>query len=146
MRGRIPKEPELRHRPRRKSTEAILTVDSSRKVSRPALTATLIAVDKVHPAVHRWWRAVWRSPMAPRWIEVDIEGLYLIAALRNAFWWNPSAGIAAEIRHQEGRFGLDVISRRRLDWRIEGATNEPVNVPAPPPDGEDPRKALRVMK
>ena len=147
MRGRIPKDPNLRHRPHKVSTAAEMSVDSGEKVVRPPLTAAHIGADRVAAPVHRWWRVIWASPMASRWLPTDVEGLYVIAALRNAFAANASAGLAAEIRHQEGRYGLDVMSRRRLDWNIVPATAEPERpTEAPDSDQEDPRKLLRPVK
>ena len=106
--------------------------------------------EQVHPLTRAWWRVIWRSPMAARWLAADIEGLYLVAILRNQFFLTPTATVAAEIRQQETRFGLDVLSRRRLDWRI-GAPATP-EAPAaakesvPPADPVDPRSLLRAVK
>lgn len=148
MPGPKPKDPIVRARRNRVSTQAVLTAEKGEKTPRPALTAASIAAEKVHPNVHRWWRVIWRSPMAARWLESDAEVLFLVAALRNAFWAAPSATLAAEIRHQEARLGLDVISRRRLDWRIEGSPQEPGEAPAPEvdPNEPDPRAVLRLVE
>lgn len=89
--------------------------------------------------------------MAPRWLETDIEGLYLIARLRHDFWNGGGTTLAGEIRQQERRFGLDQAARNSLDWRIEGAPSEPVEPPQAPAmpvaqDEEDPRRILRAVK
>ena len=86
--------------------------------------------------------------MAPRWLESDVEVLYLTAALRNEFAKKPLTALAGEIRQQEARLGLDVMSRRRFDWRIEGpAAPQPTvqAVSVPVDDGPDPRHVLRVV-
>jgi hypothetical protein len=113
------------------------------------------------PAVRRWWRTIWRSPMAVRWLEADIEGLYLIAVLRQEFAKKPTTTTAAEIRQQETRYGLDVYARKRLDWRIAAPvpTNSPAENPnsaiignapgdtgpAPPEPDDDPRDVLEFV-
>lgn len=108
-------------------------------------------MDEIRPQVKRWWGVVWRSPMASQWIDADVEVLYLIAVLRNRFAAEPTPTLASEIRQQEARLGLDVMARRRLDWRIEAARSEAEpeeqRVSAPPPASEqdDPRAILRVV-
>jgi hypothetical protein len=88
--------------------------------------------------------------MAAEFLDVDIQGLYVLAALIDQFWNQGSTALAAEIRLQRQCFGLTPIDRRRLQWEVErveevadrrrrkprGAT-EPV---------ADPREALRAVK
>lgn len=147
MPGPKPKDPALRRRTNKPSTHEIL--DPAARAKAPPLTKEILGTDHIHPTVHRWWRVVWRSPMAPRWLESDVEVLYLTAALRNEFAKKPLTALAGEIRQQEARLGLDVMSRRRFDWRIEGpaAPQQPTAAAAPAPvdDGPDPRSVLRVV-
>jgi hypothetical protein len=149
----MPKEPELRSRRNKASTHETLDPLGGKTIKRPPLTAPLIGVKgRVHPQVHRWWSVIWRSPMAPRWLEADWEGLYMIARLRHDFWTDGSStSLAGEIRQQERRFGLDIAARRSLDWRIEGA--RPAQQPKEQPAGLierdesfDPRTVLRAVK
>lgn len=148
MPGQQPKDPALRVRRNKASTHDVL--DPNERVKKvPPLTKDVLGVEMIRPQVHRWWRVVWRSPMAPRWLEADVEVLYLIAALRNRFVGDPIPSLAAEIRQQEARLGLDVMARRRADWRIENSRTEPTEPTAPladmPVDEEDPRKVLRLV-
>lgn len=87
--------------------------------------------------------------MAPRWLATDIEGLYVIARLRHDFWTSGGTTLAAEIRQQERRFGLDQAARNSLDWRIENSRVEKEET-APavelPEEVEDPRALLRAVK
>lgn len=156
MPGPVPKEPGTRARRNKASTHDILGADDAKGLKAPPLTAKDIALEKgaVHPLVQRWWRTIWKEPMARRWMKSDFEGLYLIARLRHDFWSGTGAGrttLASEIRQQERRFGLDIPSRRSFDWRIESSPNEspePAEL-APVPlaaDDEDPRRVLRAVK
>lgn len=99
-------------------------------------------------AVKRWWRDVWTSPMAKEYTLADANGLFMLAVLRERFEVKPTAALAAEIRQQEARFGLDPISRRRLQWQIkrEASADSPAAVQARPLDGDDPRARLRAVK
>lgn len=150
MPGPRPKDPAVRARRNKASTHDIL--DPNERVTKaPSLTKDILGVELIRPQVHRWWRVVWRSPMAPRWLEADVEVLYLIATLRNKFVGDPTPTLASEIRQQEARLGLDVMSRRRADWRIENSRTEPADVSEVvvadvPDDAEDPRRLLRAVK
>lgn len=150
MRGRTPKDPDARQRRNKASTAAVLEAPDHRKLKVPTLTQQILG-SRVHASTRRWWNTIWRSPMAPRWLASDIEGLYLVAILRNEFFGKPTATVAAEIRQQEARFGLTPIDRRRLDWRIEGPRETPAapaeEAPAAAPvEDFDPRKVLRAVK
>lgn len=156
MPGPVPKEPGTRARRNKASTHDVLNADGAKGIKTPPLTAREIGLQKggVHPLVQRWWRTIWKEPMAARWLKSDVEGLYLIARLRHDFWSGTGAGLttlASEIRQQERRWGLDIPARRSLDWRIENAqaeSTEDVAAPAPaiPDEAEDPRKLLRAVK
>jgi hypothetical protein len=151
MKGRIPKDPDSRRRRNKASTAATLDPNEAANRKAPPLPRSLFPTE-LHKLTRRWWGVIWRSPMASRWLPSDVEGLYLVAILRNEFFWRPTANLAAEIRQQETRFGLDVLARRRLDWRIGGALLHE----ATPPEKElepvrfddafDPRAVLRAVK
>lgn len=158
---RLPKDPETRQRRNKAVTAATLPAPDSPELSKlkaPALTAQHLGIrGAVKPQVQRWWKEIWQSPMAPRWLKSDIEGLYLIALARHqvavyAADGKPVSSLLSEIRQQEARFGLDVMARRRLDWRIEGPRNpDPQPAPeterAPPaPESFDPRRVLRAVQ
>lgn len=105
-----------------------------------------------HPHVLDWWRAVWRSPMAPEFLDADMKGgLYLLADLYQVRWTasspNELINAAKEIRLQEVRFGLTPIDRRRLQWEV--ARGEQAEQRRPRRDDDkpstDPRSALRAI-
>lgn len=105
-----------------------------------------------HPLTRRWWRVVWQSPMAPLWLAADVERLYLVAALRDRFYREPTSAMAAEIRQQERPLGLTPEDRKRLDWRIQHAPAASGQQPAASEDeeptpaaGPDPRDVLRLV-
>src|SRR5687768_12925263 len=114
---RLPKDPDQRQRRNKASTAADLPAPAGaplRKV--PPLTMTLLGLRRgqgpIRGAVVRWWNRAWRSPMASRWLETDIEVLVLAAQLHHQLQvfleeGKSVASIAAEIRQQEGRIGLD---------------------------------------
>src|SRR5689334_6546215 len=141
-RGQQPKDHETRRRRNKVATEAVLTTTDAR-IKVPTLTQQILG-SRVHASTKRWWSVIWKSPMAPRWLEADIEGLYLVAILRNEFFVKPTSTLAGEIRQQEARFGLTPVDRKRLDWRIEGPRQPDQPLPAAPPpiedESEDPRR------
>lgn len=146
MSGPAPKDPALRARRNKASTRAEL--DPSTRVKAPPLRPSMFAPAKVHPQLRRWWRVIWQSPMAPRWLEADIERLYLVALLRNDFYHERKAATAAEIRLQERDLGLTPLDRRRLEWSIAGPSQkpEPRLLDAPVEEEVDPRMVLRAVK
>jgi hypothetical protein len=159
---RIPKDPEHRQRRNKASTAAtLLEPGESKKAAKiPPLNATVLGLKRgqggVRPQVMKWWREAWSSPMASRWIATDVQVLYLCAQLhqqKQMFFEEGKAitTLAAEIARQEGRIGMDVMSRRRLDWRIEGprqpdAQPAPEPVAPPAPESFDPRRVLRAVQ
>lgn len=163
MPGPKPKDPEVRQRRNKASTAATLPApgESKKGAKVPPLNATILGLKRgqggVRPQVVKWWHEAWSSPMATRWIATDVQVLYLCAQLhqqKQMFFeeGRPITTLAAEIARQEGRIGLDVMSRRRLDWRIEGPrqpdpqpASEPEAARPPAPEGADPRRLLRAV-
>lgn len=94
-----------------------------------------------------WWREIWRSPMAPKFFVSDRHGLYVLAELRDRFWYAPSVQLAGEIRLWEARFGLAPIDRWKLQWGVveapPAARAHPLAHDAPT---EDPRRVLSMVK
>ena len=98
-----------------------------------------------------WWADIWRSPMAPEFLQSDIHGLYILAELVDLFWTEPSTALAMEIRLQRQCFGLTPIDRRRLQWEVqkveEKSERRNANPPAPTKrrvEG-DPRAVLHLV-
>ena len=146
MPGPLPKDPILRQRRNRTSTRAVLPAERRERKRAPQLPRN----QDWHKLTRAWWRDVWRSPMASEYLQVDLHGLYMLAALLDRFWQAPSTALAAEIRQQRQCFGLTPIDRRRLQWEVERA--EAVSRKPHRPtdqvdnDVEDPRRTFRLVK
>jgi len=101
-----------------------------------------------HHLTKAWWGRVWASPMAPEYIESDIDALYVLASLRDQFWrtGGTDSKLAAEVRLQEARFGATPLDRRRLEWEMERDRDEakqPEQLPIPM---ADPRANMRLVR
>lgn len=155
MPGPPPKNPAIRQRRNKSSTRSVLTDDPARKRPVPSLHKRLDGegiLIEWHDMTRRWWRSVWRSPMADEYLDADTQGLYRLAELVDKFWHEPSAGMAAEIRLQQQSFGLTPLDRRRLEWTVEQAEGakdrgkkreQPAGQPTTP--AGDPRRLLSVV-
>lgn len=147
--GPPPKSPAIRQRQNKDLTAA--TLETAEPITKmPALPKGY----EWHPMTRRWWRAIWRSPMAPAFIETDVYALYRIAQLVNLAHWCPGdTKLEAEIRQQEARFGLTPIDRRRLQWEVRRRSlDDAENTAAAPTRDvqaqpfEDPRRKLRAVQ
>jgi hypothetical protein len=123
--GRLPKHPSVRQRTNKVSTRATLRVLTPAEIEAKEIPALPKLYDKDgseklwSDRTLDWWVTIWLSPMAPEFHDSDTEGLYRLAALVEAFWRRPSKELNAEIRLYETQFGLNPLSRRRLEWQIE---------------------------
>lgn len=155
MSGPPPKPDAIRQRRNKSGLEAELHDDDPIPAGKvPQLAKRRDELGMLIPwsaEIRKWWRDVWRSPMAREWTKADIHGLRMIAELRERYSVKPSAALASEIRLQEARFGLDPISRRRLQWtvnrdddRARGREQTPPQLPEA--TGDDPRARLRAVK
>jgi hypothetical protein len=162
MPGPPPKDPSIRSR-RNKATGAGVLEDNRQKARVPPLPRRRAAdgtpLDRKdpadwHPMARAWWRDVWRSPMAARFTRPDYHGLRHLAALVDQYERTPTIQLAAEIRQQGQRWGLDSLARWRLQWEVVGdavptsKARPAAPSPAAPPSapGEDPRAILRAVK
>jgi hypothetical protein len=59
--------------------------------------------------------------MASQWLETDEDALGRLALLWDQFYNKPGAGMMAEIRLQEQRFGFSPLDRSRLQWEVSRA-------------------------
>ncbi|WP_432050299.1 hypothetical protein [Verrucosispora sp. NA02020] len=100
---------------RRNKTATRATLTAEHSVKAPDLPES----HEWHPMTVSWWHDIWASPMAPEYDSSDVHGLFILAALVDEFWLNPSKDLAGEIRLQRQCFGLSPIDRRRLQWEIE---------------------------
>lgn len=155
MPGPAPKPSSLRQRRNKTTTKASLpsTADAA-EFEVPDLPGCPDE-EGWHQYVIEWWEAVWRSPMAAELLDADQRGgLIVLARLYQDFHTATSRTArkeaATEIRLQEARYGLDPISRRRLQWEVargEEAEKKRRSGRAPKrdeSDGEDPRSVLKV--
>lgn len=142
------KDPSVRARRNKTAGAATLAADSALpKRERPELPAGR----NWHPLTVEWWADLWASPMAGEYHASDRHALFILAALVDAFWTEPTQALAAEIRLQRQAFGLTPYDRRRLEWTIEsadeakdrGRQRRARQSPAAPAD--DPRMALRAV-
>lgn len=113
----LPKHPSTRARRNKVAGARTLTAAPDAVVPELPVAAGL----DWHPMTEAWWRDIWRSPMAPEYEQSDIHGLYVLAVLVNAYWFEPSQSLAGEIRLQRQCFGLTPVDRRRLQWEIDRA-------------------------
>lgn len=149
MPGPPPKDPTIRQRRNRASTASTLDPGAIPKRA-PALPTR--KKPGWHVLVRAWWKDLWRSPMAAKFLQVELHGLYILADLRDRYW-RGEVELASEIRLQEARFGLDQLARWRLQWEIhenpktapKAETAAPVP-PPPPAPAQDPRRLLSMVK
>jgi len=139
------KDPSVRRRTNKASTAA--TLEDGRTVIRPELPER---EDSWHPLTASWWDDLWSSPMAAEYHSSDKHALFILAALVDSFWREPTQSLAAEIRLQRQAFGLTPYDRRRLEWTIEtaeeskdrGSARRERKASAQPKAKDDPRLAL----
>ena len=65
----------------------------------------------------RWWRKIWRSPMATQWNEGDVPALKELAMLRERLM-DGKISVAAEVRLRSDLFGLTPAGRQARRWMI----------------------------
>ena len=142
------KSPDLRQRRNKTSTKADLVTAETPRRRAPSLPKRGDGEKNWHPTTRSWWRELWRSPQAEQFLRVDVGGLFVLARLIDSFWDNPTPSLGAEIRQQSRAFGLDPISRVRLQWSVKrGAPATPREVaPKAEAAAEDPRAVLRMVK
>lgn len=81
-----------------------------------------------NPAVVRWWRDIWSSPMSSEFVNSDIHGLYIGCYLLHEAL-NPEYKLAdrlASLKSFEAtlkNYGLTPSARETLRWQIAQGTN-----------------------
>lgn len=116
MPGPAPKDPSVRARRNKSSTRSSLAGQARETPALPELDGV-----QWHPMTLMWWADVWSSPMSSEYLTADRHGLFRLAMLVEEFWRHPLKEIAAEIRLQEKRYGLNPLDRRALEWSVESA-------------------------
>lgn len=101
-----------------------------------------------------YWSRLWESEMTPEWLESDYDNVVICAELYNDFVIAETAkdrkDAAGELRLQRKMLGLDPLSRRSLEWTIEGAeaakdrgkSRRTAQSAPQPAAGDDPRLTL----
>lgn len=116
----FPKDPSVRARRNKSSSNAILRIVAGRKVP------DLPEGTDWHPRAVEWWTKAWQSPMVQEWTASDEELLVVCLAARHAYWKSfdeddrrglPS--LLNTIVSTEKNLGLSPMSRRSLQWQIE---------------------------
>jgi len=105
-----------------------------------------------------YWERMWISEMSEEWLDSDYENVRICASLYNDFVTAESATgrkeAAGELRLQRKMLGLDPLSRRSLEWTIEGAEaakdrgqhRRRTNTQSKQPDADaDPRRVLEIV-
>jgi hypothetical protein len=150
MPGPLPKDPAVRQRTNRASSNAKL--EATERLGRLPNLPRRADGERWHRLTVAFWRDVQRSPMAAEYLQADLHGLYVLAELVERFWRAETStakvSLAAEIRQQRQGFGLTPIDRRRLQWevqRVEHAVKG--NPPAPSRERVlgDPRAVLHAV-
>jgi len=145
------KDQSVRRRRNQASTRAVLIADHD--VEAPPLPGGF----DWHAMTKRWWEALWRSPMAPEYADMDAHGLYRVAMLMNDFWLAQTPKERAELQVRlekaDAEFGTSPLARRRLEWQVQttedaqrkGRRNRAADddaPAAPPAPAGDPRLRL----
>lgn len=143
------KDPAIRQRRNKKPTAATMEAETVlASGDAPPLPKRGADADPWHPQTVAFWADVWASPMAKRYLQVDLHGLFVLAELTDQFWHKPSAYLSSEMRARAVAYGLTPLDRNRLDWKIE-APKKPEEEQKPAAEvkareGFDPRKVLEM--
>src|SRR6185503_3451547 len=101
--GPDPKDPEVRARRNRVSTAGVIEAPPAKM---PALgryrprrfpEATEEGLVQWHPETRRWWKTIWASPIAGRWIDAHAIGLRSLARLVDDFWRAGTPDLAKQL-------------------------------------------------
>ncbi len=150
--GPAPKPSNIRQRRNKKATATTLQApEDNTNTEYPELLSTYDD-HQWHPLTLVWWRHIWESPMAPEYLQTDIDGLNRLAFLVDSYYKKPDVEAMREIRLQEARFGLSPVDRSRLQWEVqkgeEAERKRKTGQPRPLEEGggSDPRAKLGVVK
>jgi hypothetical protein len=148
----LPKPPALRRR-RNRVLGAVVLPAEGRQGPIPRLPTRKTSEGETrpwHPRTRRWWRDVWRSPMATQYDALAVYDLLALAELMDQFWREPTARLAAEISRCGQGYGLTPADRARLHWTIEPSGIPPERQPPRPAERlarrDDPRAMLQFVE
>lgn len=141
-RGPAPKPSHLRQRVNKKAGATVLEARPDAVI--PELGARPDG-RPWHELTEKAWREFFESPMASEWIQTDITGLEMLAALYDGFYKTGDLEYLKEIRLQRPNFGLTPLDRTRLQWEIARTSEAERKQQSPQKrPTSDPRKVLRM--
>jgi hypothetical protein len=147
----MPTDPAQRQRRNRASTAGVVAAAPAREGKRlPPLGRTRpdATAGPWHPETRRWWRTIWSSAIADRWVDAHVPGLRALARLVDDYWRSSSPAEAkqlhAEIRMASREFGLSPMAARSMGWEFRRPKLDEGTVRSPLPPGADPRKVLTL--
>jgi hypothetical protein len=145
MPGPLPSDPQLRQRRNRVSTAGVIDAAPARK---PSLGRKRPDGLDWHRETLRWWRTIWASAIAERWVDAHVGGLRAMARLFDDFWkaTTPAEAkqIHAEFRQAAREFGLTPFAARSMGWEFRRPQASGPEPASPLPPGADPRKMLAM--
>lgn len=135
----------MRQRPHKPKNAIVLPPEKKPRKRAPALPDHPNG-EEWHSLVKVFWRDLWRSPQASKFLRVDYYGLAVLAVLLDQFFKSPAptASLSREIRALMKAFGLDPDDRRSLDWFTSDPGDLEVakqRLPART-NGSDPRRTI----
>ena len=117
-RGPTPKDPTRRQRRNPPTFLTTVIPADARACHPPELSA-----GDWHPETLHWWETWRSSPQGSVFMPTDWASLALVARLVELYWRTTEsrekAGLLAEIRRWESKFGATAADRARLRWVIE---------------------------
>ena len=110
----VPPKPagQRRNRNRKQAGEWVV-LDEAYSGSIPRLPR----IDQWSADTLRWWKAIWRTPMATQWIESDIGALAVLAFVRQRLL-DGDMRLLREVRQLMDDFGLTPKGRQLRRWVV----------------------------
>lgn len=94
-----------------------LVVDVAFKAPKRRDLPKLLLGAPIRPEVRKWWNNLKAMPHCVLWSESDWDYAFDTAVLKQGFYDEPRATLAAEVRHREDQMGTTVEARRKLGIR-----------------------------
>ncbi len=143
MSGKGPVPKDASRRQRRNSTPGTVELDAGARAKRPPALPPRAGRGRKWSAATRRWYEVWRrSPQATLFTATDWQRLHMLAELIEAYYYEPSKELLAEIRLNEAKLGATPEDRQRLRWEIAAGEDEAAEKKRAPSRRKDPRLSL----
>jgi hypothetical protein len=112
-RGAAPKHPDQRrNRNPKAGGEWVVLPKEGFKGSIPSLEG-----EGLSKPIQKWWRMIWRTPMATQWTSGDVPALLELAHLKERLA-DGKVSVASEVRLRSDHFGLTPKGRQERRWVI----------------------------